>query len=190
MHYSSLTHLGSLKAAQFWFPPLNFFCEKRKFLDRRYFMLVSANHIDMASAFFFPLPSLFFFLICIQLVRHVMVMQITCASRRVYFCLVTLCFPVFPFSQICVYSCSALGFQPLTKANDRLRRNDIRVAATCPCKNAEIFTGPHNTCKPTTQPHICSACTFLNSALWSLPSAVATSILRPVWADPTSLIPL
>lgn len=30
---------------------------------------------------------------------------------------------------------------------------------------------------------------FLNSALWSLPSAAATSILRPVWADPHVIDP-
>lgn len=100
----------------------------------RYFMLVSANHRHATCIFFCPLP--LSFLICIQFVRHVMVMPINCASCTVYFCPLTYCFPVFPFSQICVYSCSTLGFQPLTKANDRASTNDIRVIATCLCKNA------------------------------------------------------
>lgn len=46
MHYSSLTHLGGHKAAQL----CQLLHEKGEVVG--YFMLVSANHVDMVSAFF------------------------------------------------------------------------------------------------------------------------------------------
>lgn len=140
-------------------------------------MLESANYTDLVSIFFSSLN-------CINLVWHVMLTQITWFLHGFFSVLWHWVSQCSPFSQICVYSCSTLRFGCLTKANEKPRRNDIRVAATCPCKNAKIFTGPHNTCR--NLPHslpFCSACKSLNSALWLLPSAIAASVLRPVWAD-------
>lgn len=95
---------------------------------RYFFLLVSANHADMVAAFLSLLfPNLYTF-------------RQTCDDHAVNLCFFIFvpwhCFLVVLFSQIFVYSCFTLGFQPLTKANDRPSRNDIRVAATCPSKNA------------------------------------------------------
>ncbi len=86
---------GQPESCPVLFPLLTFLAKKEAV---GCFMLRSVNHIDVVSAFF-----TFSLLFHILSVRHVMVMQMTCASCTVYFCPVTLCFPVFPFfTELCL----------------------------------------------------------------------------------------
>lgn len=72
---------------------------------------------------------------CKHLVRWGMVTQRAVSVPFLFLCCHR--FPLFCRFDRSVFTVDPrFTFQPLTKANDRLGRNDIRVVATCPCRNA------------------------------------------------------